>query len=287
VRKDKRRRGGYVPINYEIGIVRKDGGIRHLEVLRKEVLWNGKKQFQELYNDITERKKIEDMKTEFISIASHELRTPLTSIKGYNDLILDGDTGEINDRQREFLGIIREEIDRLVALVNHLLDISRIETGRLQLQIKPIPLDEVINSSINALKWQAAEKRLELSTHFDKEPLIVMADRDRVSEIINNLLSNAIKYNREGGSVEVVAYTFENSMIRIDVKDTGRGIPKSEVPFLFGKFYRVKEAAKDSTKGTGLGLSIAKSLVELHGGSIWVESEVDKGSTFSFTLPIG
>jgi PAS domain S-box-containing protein len=234
--------------------------------------------------DITELARIDEMKTEFVSIASHELRTPLTSIKGYIDLILDGDTGEISELQKEFLGIAQAETNRLAALVADLLDVARIESGRLKLEMERLPLDELIETAITSLGTQATDKALNFTTHFSQQPLIVKADRDRVNQILFNLLSNAIKYNHDGGKVDVAAHLVGDA-VQIDVIDTGEGISDSDLPFLFTKFYRAQSTTRNRPGGTGLGLSIAKYLVELHGGRIWVKSEVGKGSTFSFTLP--
>lgn len=235
--------------------------------------------------DITELARIDEMKTEFVSIVSHEFRTPLTSIKGYVDLILEGDTGEINETQREFLGIAQVETNRLAALVTDLLDVSRIEAGRIELRMEPLSIGEIINAVITSLQPQATEKAVEVTVHLSEESFQVKGERDRVNRIFLNLLSNAIKYNRQGGQIDVVV-SRDNGMVQIDVADTGIGIPSVDIPMLFTKFYKAGTAAAVSTGGTGLGLFIAKSLVELHGGRIWVKSEEEKGSTFSFTLPV-
>ncbi len=235
--------------------------------------------------DVTERRRIEDMKTEFVSIVSHEFRTPLTSIKGYIDLILEGDTGEINETQKEFLGIAHDETNRLAALVTDLLDVSRIEVGRIELRMEPLSVGEIINAAITYLQPQATEKAVEVTVHLSEESLQVKGDRDRANRILLNLLSNAIKYNRQGGQIDVVV-SRDKGMVQVDVVDTGIGIPSADIPMLFTKFYKAGATAAVSTGGTGLGLFIAKSLVELHGGRIWVKSEEGKGSTFSFTLPV-
>ncbi len=235
--------------------------------------------------DVTERRRIEDMKTEFVSVVSHEFRTPLTSIKGFVDLILEGDTGEINEVQKEFLEIAQVETNRLAALVTDLLDVSRIEAGRIELRMEPLSLGEIINDAIISLQPQATEKAVEVTVHLSEESLHVKGEHDRIDQILLNLLSNAIKYNRQGGKIDIVV-SRDNGMVQIDVVDTGIGIPSADIPMLFTKFYKVGATTAVSTGGTGLGLFIAKSLVELHGGRIWVKSEEGKGSTFSFTLPV-
>ncbi len=235
--------------------------------------------------DITERRRIEDMKTEFVSIVSHEFRTPLTSIKGFVDLILEGDTGEINEVQKEFLEIAQVETNRLAALVTDLLDVSRIEAGRIELRMEPLSISEIINATITSLQPQATEKAVAVTVHLSEESLKVKGEHGRVNQILLNLLSNAIKYNRQGGQIDIVV-SRDKGMAQIDVVDTGVGIPEADIPMLFTKFYKAGATAAVSTGGTGLGLFIAKSLVELHGGRIWVKSEEGKGSTFSFTLPM-
>ena len=235
--------------------------------------------------DITELARIDEMKTEFISIVSHEFRTPLTSIKGYVDLILEGDTGEINETQREFLGIAHDETNRLAVLVNDLLDVSRIEAGRIKLEMEPLAIGEMINAAIISLQPQATEKAVEVTAHLSEMSLHIKGDRDRINRIILNLLSNAIKYNKQGGKIDIVV-SRDKSMVQVDVADTGVGISEADIPMLFAKFYKAGATAAVSAGGTGLGLFIAKSLVELHGGRIWVKSEEGKGSTFSFTLPV-
>ncbi len=235
--------------------------------------------------DITERKRIEDMKTEFVSIVSHEFRTPLTSIKGFVDLILEGDTGEINETQKEFLEITQVETNRLTALITDLLDVSRIEAGRVEMRMEPLSIGEIINAAITSLQPQTTEKAVEVTVHLSEESLQVKGEHDRIDQILLNLLSNAIKYNRQDGQIDIVV-SRDNGMVQIDVVDTGIGIPSADIPMLFTKFYKAGATAAVSTGGTGLGLFIAKSLVELHGGGIWVKSEEGKGSTFSFTLPV-
>ncbi|MFC2003842.1 ATP-binding protein, partial [Chloroflexota bacterium] len=234
--------------------------------------------------DITELDRIDRMKTEFVSVASHELRTPLTSIKGYVDLIVEGDTGEINETQKEFLGIVQTETNRLSALVADLLDISRIESGRLKLEIGTVLLDDIVKGAIISIQPLATEREVRFITHLLQKPTKVRADRDRIEQVLVNLFSNAIKYNRVKGQVDVMVQQV-SGMVQVDIKDNGVGISREDLPFLFSRFFRAHTAIKSGAGGTGLGLSISKSIVELHGGGIWVESEEGEGSTFSFNLP--
>lgn len=234
--------------------------------------------------DITELAKVDQMKTEFISMVSHELRTPLTSIKGYVDLVLDGEAGEVNEMQREFLDIVQSNTDRLVALINDLLDISRIESGRLQLNITVLPLDQLIREVITSLRTQMEQRGLSLKLDLPEELPQVRGDRDRVIQVLTNLLSNAYKFTPEGGRISVSAKV-TNGRVQVNVADTGIGISPRDQRKLFTKFFRTESLMAREVGGTGLGLAIAKSIVEVHGGKIWCQSEVGKGSTFSFTLP--
>lgn len=236
-------------------------------------------------HDITAEREINQMKNEFVSTVSHELRTPLTSIKGYVDLILDGEAGEINEIQREFLEIVKQNGDRLVALINDLLDISRIESGRIHLKIQPIDVDDAIAGAIDTFKAVLDQTQMAVDVQVAKGLPHAAGDRDRVGQVLINLVSNAIKYSPGGGQVTVKARQRDNQVV-MSVSDTGIGISKEDQEQLFSKFYRVDSSLTRDIGGTGLGLSICKTIIELLGGQIWVESAVGKGSTFSFSLPL-
>lgn len=241
----------------------------------------------QVQRDITEAARVDRMKTEFISLVSHELRTPLTSIKGYVELVLDGDTGPINEMQHRFLETARNSSDRLVSLINDLLDVSRIESGRTQLEPGLLYINRALNNVIEPMRLSARER--DLSVHLDLAPELppAWADRDRVTQILTNLLSNAFKYSRPGGKIEVKVQLSENrQFLEIEVADTGIGMSEEEQKLLFSKFFRSSNPAVRSISGTGLGLSITKALVEMHGGRVWVKSQLDQGSTFGFSLPI-
>lgn len=235
--------------------------------------------------DITVEKKVDRMKSEFTSTVSHELRTPLTSIKGYVDLILDGDAGEVNDIQRDFLMVVKHNSDRLVGLINDLLDLSRIESGRVQLRKDPVDLDETLELVFATTKTLAVEKGQNLKMRKPSKLPIVIGDSDRIAQVMVNLISNAVKYTHAGGSINIKAETGDK-FVRISVTDSGIGISLKDQSKLFEKFYRVDNSLTREVGGTGLGLSIVKTLVEMHGGEIGVESEIGKGSIFSFTLPL-
>jgi len=234
-------------------------------------------------HDVTAEREIAVMKNEFVSMVSHELRTPLTSIKGYVDLIVDGEAGEINDIQREFLQIVQENSDRLVSLINDLLDISRIESGRVHLKIEPLEIADVVQGVIDTFRTYAESSNVTLTSHVARNLPRVAADRDRVGQVLMNLVSNAIKYSPGGGSVGVNVKR-RGDHIHIEVTDTGIGISEEDQRQLFTKFFRVDSSLTREIGGTGLGLSICKSVIDLHGGEIWVKSREGEGSTFAFSL---
>ncbi len=235
--------------------------------------------------DITAEREIGDMKNEFVSTVSHELRTPLTSIKGYVDLILDGDAGEINEIQREFLGIVKENSDRLVELINEMLDISRIESGRVHLKVEPLNMADSITGAVDTFRAVLAQTGRTITLKVPDTLPVVAADRDRVGQVLINLISNALKYSPGGGDVLVEAKR-ENGFVSVLVTDHGLGISREDQKRLFTKFYRVDTAMTREIGGTGLGLSICKSIIELLGGEIGVKSKIGQGSTFWFSLPV-
>ncbi len=238
-----------------------------------------------VFRDVTHERQVDRMKTDFISLVSHELRTPLTSIKGFTDLILEGDAGEVREEQREYLSIVKQNADRLVSLINELLDISRIESGRVQLQLAPVRMQEVVDLVVASLSPQIQQKSQALHVRVAPELLPVLGDRDRLTQVLTNLLSNAHKYTPAGGSIRVEAKSQDNQVV-VSVTDNGIGISPEDQKNLFTKFYRVDSSLTRQIGGTGLGLAIVKSIVELHGGAVSVESQPGQGSTFSFTMPV-
>lgn len=236
-------------------------------------------------HDITAEREAAVMKNEFVSMVSHELRTPLTSIKGYVDLIAEGDAGEINETQKEFLTIVQENSDRLVALINDILDISRIESGRVHLKVDPLEIPEVIQGVIDTFRTYAKNSDIELMWVAEEPMPRAAGDRDRIGQVLMNLVSNAIKYSPGGGSVTVRALQ-DGEQVVVSVHDTGIGISPEDQEQLFSKFYRVDSSLTRDIGGTGLGLSICKSVVELLGGDVGCASKEGEGSTFWFTLPI-
>ena len=241
------------------------------------------------WDDITERKNTEEklrqidrMKSEFLSNVSHELRTPLQSISGFTRLILRGEVPD-PETQQEFLQIIDSESQHLNNLIDSLLDMSRLESGRFQINKQPLPIRETINDALKSFHTLAHEKNITLSEDMPAELPETEADGARLRQVVINLLSNAIKFSDPGGSV-MVKVKSQNRELLFQCRDQGIGIPEAAMPHLFERFYRAED--KLSRGGTGLGLYISKQIIEAHGGRIWVESEVGKGSTFSFTLPL-
>jgi CheY-like chemotaxis protein len=237
-----------------------------------------------VFRDVTREVEADLTKSEFVSTVSHELRTPMTSIKGYADLMLMGAAGGMNEEQKRFLSIIKSNADRLTVLVNDLLDISRIEGGRIELDIEAMRLEVAVDQVVASLRARVEEKGLSLFVNVPPDLPPVLADRDRVIQILTNLVGNSSQYTR-AGSITVTARRVDN-LARIDVADTGIGIAPEDQAKVFDRFFRSDDAAVQEFSGTGLGLAIIKSLVEMHHGQIWLESEVGKGSTFSVTLPL-
>lgn len=237
------------------------------------------------FRDVTKEREVDRMKTEFVSMVSHEFRTPLTSIKGYTDLLTSGEVGELSEDQTEFLQIVQTNADRLLALVNDLLDISRLEQGRVELREVTVDMIPLIQGAMVTLQLQMQSKQQQLLLDLPPSMPPVRGDATRIAQILTNLLSNAHKYTPAGGTITISAAR-EGDFLRVSVTDTGVGMTEEEQANLFTRFYRAKNIATQDVGGTGLGLTITRTLVEMHGGAITVQSAPDVGSTFSFTLPI-
>ena len=235
--------------------------------------------------DISREAELERIKNEFISTVSHELRTPMTSIKGYVDLLATDKAGPVTDMQRRFLQIIKSNADRLTALVNDILDISRLDAGRVKLEPQLIDLVALIQHVTTNFKHQLEEKKLSLTLNMPNDPPPAYADPDRVTQVLINLFSNATKYTRPNDSITISLKTLDH-YLQVSVSDTGLGISVEDQKRVFDRFFRAERDANSLVDGTGLGLPIAKMLVEMIGGEIWVESELGQGSTFTFTLPL-
>ena len=227
-----------------------------------------------------ELKALDRMKDEFLSMASHELKTPLTSMVSFVQLISSEKLGKLTKKQKEGLGIVSQEVERLRGSVEKIMEISRLESGRMKLHKERVQLAPLVRDAVERMKPSAALKKISLTLKVAESPPIE-ADGEQVAKILVYLIDNAIKFTPEGGKVDIAAKR-QGDYVLIEVKDNGKGIAPEDMPKLFTKFFQ----AKPSVPGTGLGLSICKMLVEAHGGKIWCESELEQGSTFSFTLPI-
>lgn len=236
--------------------------------------------------DMRHEFEVDRAKTEFVSVASHQLRTPLAAIKWFLELIMTGDTGPISESQKDFLTQISDSTERMIDLVNSLLNVSRIETGRITIEPEPTDLVMITEKATKELIpiFQKRKQIFKLNKPSKELPKITI-DPKLISEVIINLLSNASKYTPEDGSVTINIEQVDDSIL-FRVSDTGYGIPAHQQHRLFEKFFRGENIVKYSTEGTGLGLYIVKAIVESSGGKIWFESEENKGSTFYFTLPI-
>lgn len=232
-------------------------------------------------------KELDQLKSDFISIVSHELRTPLTSIKAFAELII-MKPGMALARQQKLLGVINSETDRLARLINDILDLTKIEAGKLSWHITELSVDEVIRSSIATMQSLADNKSILVSLQIEPRLPALVGDRDRLVQVLTNVLSNSIKFTPQGGKIEVTARLVQTPkpQIVVSVSDTGVGIPEEDLELIFEKFQRSGDVLTNNTEGTGLGLTISRQIVEYHGGRIWVESTLGKGSTFTFTLPL-
>ncbi|PJC22677.1 hypothetical protein COV28_02175 [candidate division WWE3 bacterium CG10_big_fil_rev_8_21_14_0_10_48_23] len=236
-----------------------------------------------IFREITKELELERTRREFVAMASHELRTPLTGVKGFLDMVLEGDAGKINPQVRTYLEDAYESTERMVRLVEDLLSASRVERGKIEFKLQNIDLLAVASEVVTDLSEAAKRKGLKLEI-VPLRPSQVQADPDKLREILINLVGNAIKFTDEGEIM--ISFQTEKGKLITSVKDTGIGIAKKDQPHIFKRFYTVETTLARERHGTGLGLYISKQLVEGMGGEIWLESELGKGSTFSFSLPL-
>jgi two-component system, OmpR family, phosphate regulon sensor histidine kinase PhoR len=237
-----------------------------------------------VFHDITELRRLEKMRQDFVANVSHELRTPISSIKGYAETLLEGAL-EDKDNAKEFVSIIYQDSNRLASLINDLLDLSKIESGKLKMSFAALDPAVLIKKAVTVIDNQAKAKSIALKIDIPQSVPKIKADEARFSQVMINLLDNAIKYSSEGGAATISAKVADNAL-QIDISDTGIGISESDLPRIFERFYRVDKARSRELGGTGLGLSIVKHIVSAHGGQVWVKSELGRGSTFSFTIPL-
>ncbi|MDZ7291980.1 MAG: ATP-binding protein [candidate division KSB1 bacterium] len=238
-----------------------------------------------LLQDVTRFKKLDQMKSDFMAAVSHEFRTPLTSLNMTIDILLQEVLGGLSAQQAELLASAKSDCERLTKLVKELLNLSRLESGKYQLRKEPVNLRDLVDDALKHLRLPFRVKEIELETAIDPTLPDFPADREQLSWVVTNLVNNALRHTPAGGKVMITAGR-EDGLVRVSVQDTGRGIPAEALESIFEKFVQVKEPTESTPGSVGLGLAIAKEVVEAHGGKIQVTSEVGKGSTFSFTIPI-
>lgn len=231
--------------------------------------------------------RINEIRSRLVSVAAHELRTPLTSINGYVEVILDEDLGPVPETQRDYLKIVQNSTSRLISITSNLLDITRIEAERIELSLQPADLLEVLESVFQEAKPLVNTKNQQLTLNVSIDSTVILCDKVRVAQILNNLISNANKYTADGGSIVVeLLPANDEGFLLISVADNGVGIHMEDQDKLYTPFYRTEQASQMAVSGVGLGLYIIRSLVEFHGGRVWVDSKPNRGSTFYVTLPL-
>ncbi|HUF28301.1 MAG TPA: ATP-binding protein [Gemmatimonadaceae bacterium] len=270
---------------YEARGKRKNGTTFDIEVIMKSIPYKGRTALGCVVRDITERKEIDRLKNEFVSIVSHELRTPLTSIRGSLGLMEGGAVGELPPKAHDLVRIARQNADRLIRLINDILDLEKIESGKVQLRITSLDPVELVDSTIAELGAMALQYKVTLTSLVTRRDPIT-GDRDRVIQVLTNLLSNAVKFSPEGGVVTVAATDGPPGFLRVAITDEGPGITEEQKAQLFVRFQQLEQANTRRRGGTGLGLAISRSLVEQQGGRIGVDSAPGRGSTFWFELPL-
>jgi two-component system phosphate regulon sensor histidine kinase PhoR len=263
----------------EVGTVRR----RNFSVTAAPVHAAGANGAVLVLHDITELRRLERVRRDFVANVSHEFKTPLTAIQGFAETLLGGALDDLENRNR-FVEIIREHAQRLARLTDDLLKLSRIEAGRLELETRPIRVEGIVNGCVETARLNAEARGLRIVVNLPDEMPAIRGDGAQLGEVLQNLLDNALQYTPAGGQIELKARSNGHDVI-FTVTDTGIGIPESDLERIFERFYRVDAARSREAGGTGLGLAIARHIVDAHGGRIWVESAIGQGSRFHFSIP--
>ncbi len=235
--------------------------------------------------DVTKERELERMKREFISNVSHELRTPAAIVKEFISILSDGVAGNINKEQKEYLSIMLNNVERLLRLIENLLNMSRIESGRFKINRKDVDLNKLLIKIKESLEVRLLKNGQKLKLNIPRKLPVIKADPDALMQIITNFVDNARKFSSSDSIITIEAYEKDNKIVTC-IKDRGRGISPEHLDRIFERFYRIEMPEDEKKEGVGLGLPIVKELVTLHGGDVWVESEVNKGSCFYFSLPV-
>ncbi len=278
-------RGDYLPLSLEQAIPLDDGGQERYYLPRVVAI---RSERDELIGaavalaDVTRFHLLDRLKSDMVATVSHELKTPLTSVQMAIHLLLEEVVGPLTPKQVELLLAARQDADRILTMINDLLDLTRIEQGRVRLDLEPVPGAELVDEAVARFQHEAQARGITLSADVEGLNPMVMVDRDRIEHVFDNLIVNAIQHTSNGGSVQVKAIA-EDQHSRFVVEDTGEGIPPEHLPRLFDKFYRVPTARHSG--GAGLGLAIVREIITAHGGEISVESKLGKGTRFTFILP--
>lgn len=236
--------------------------------------------------DMTEERRLDKLRKDFIANVSHELRTPISMLQGYSEAIVD-DVAETKEDKNDLAKIINEESLRMGRLVNELLDIARMEAGQIQLNVEKVNINSYMNRIIKKFNGIAQERQININLRTDLEGIAILVDPDRMEQVFTNLIDNAIRHTNENGFVTIAA-TISNEELHVSIEDSGSGIPEEDIPFVFERFYKADKSRtrNKQKKGTGLGLAIAKNIIDAHQGTISVKSKLDKGTTFTFTIPL-
>jgi len=271
--------------HFEFVVTKGNGGEVEVEVSLASIRYEGMHAIQGIVRDITSRKELERLKSNFLAMAAHELRSPTTVINGYNKLLLKQDLGPLNPQQKKVLKESKKSCDRLINFIREIMELSRIEAGKMHINIKEDGVDRCIADAIREVSTLARKKKIVLEIKLPPHDILkIPFDKNRIEQVLVNLTENAINYTPEGGKIEIIATPPSDSLIEIWVIDSGIGIPPAEREFIFDEFRAGKRP--DGEEGVGLGLAICKKIVDAHGGKIWVEPAINGGSKFIFTLPL-